>query len=298
MQIAVLITCYNRKDKTLSCLNALYKQLECGVSFAVYLVDDGSTDGTTFEVKNKYPDVIIIQGTGFLFWNGGMRLAWDVASGDKNYDLYLWLNDDTILIERAFQIITETYLKYIKTHSKEPIIVGSTKDNETNAFSYGGRTKKRPMDLLASKWILPTNKPEPIETFNGNLVLIPDAVFKILGNLDKGFIHGAGDIDYGLRARRLKIPMFIAPGYLGFCSRHTDILKWTDPNVPFKERLSHLNSPKGLPLKQWKILVKRHTGVLWPVYYYKVIIRVIFPFLWKLKRKKCSSKTLNTINSH
>ena len=46
--IAVLITCYNRKDKTLLCLESLFKQQGLGIDFslAVFLVDDGSTDGT------------------------------------------------------------------------------------------------------------------------------------------------------------------------------------------------------------------------------------------------------------
>ena len=44
--IATLITCHNRKDKTLACLDALFSNhLPDRVLLDVFLVDDGSTDG-------------------------------------------------------------------------------------------------------------------------------------------------------------------------------------------------------------------------------------------------------------
>ena len=54
MQIAVLLTCYNRKDKTLRCLKSLSDTfLLSGVDHKVdvYLTDDGCTDGTFNAVR-------------------------------------------------------------------------------------------------------------------------------------------------------------------------------------------------------------------------------------------------------
>ena len=67
--IAVLIACHNRKTSTLKCLEALFSQnkASAGFEFDVYLVDDGSTDGTSTAVAALYPHVNIIQGTGDLF---------------------------------------------------------------------------------------------------------------------------------------------------------------------------------------------------------------------------------------
>jgi len=72
--IAVLITCFNRKAKTLESLRLLFAQdLPPDVSLQVYLVDDGSTDGTGEAIAQTYPQVTILSGTGSLFWNGGMK---------------------------------------------------------------------------------------------------------------------------------------------------------------------------------------------------------------------------------
>ena len=41
----------------------------------VYLVDDGSRDGTSRSVAVRFPQISILEGDGSLFWNGGMRKA-------------------------------------------------------------------------------------------------------------------------------------------------------------------------------------------------------------------------------
>ena len=80
INIAILITCHNRKKKTIKCLNNLYNQKYIGnIKFKVFLVDDKSSDGTSKTVKNLFPLVKTIKGNGNLFWTGGMRLAWKKA---------------------------------------------------------------------------------------------------------------------------------------------------------------------------------------------------------------------------
>src|ERR1044072_5261743 len=102
-KIAVLLTCFNRKEKTLTCLDALKKAigaLSFDVSVAIYLVDDGSTDGTAASVLSRFPEVNLIHGSGNLFWAGGMRLAWETAL-KAEMDYFLLLNDDTYLYESS-----------------------------------------------------------------------------------------------------------------------------------------------------------------------------------------------------
>lgn len=85
-KIAVLLTVFNRKDKTLECLKRLYAQLPLdGYQVDVYLTNDGCTDGTPEAVKKQFPDVNIINGSGNLFWNRGMYTAWHEAA-KKDYD--------------------------------------------------------------------------------------------------------------------------------------------------------------------------------------------------------------------
>lgn len=64
MKIAVLLTCFNRKNKTLACLKSLFGIIP---NCHVYLVDDKSTDGTSEAIKQNFPQVKIIKGDGNLF---------------------------------------------------------------------------------------------------------------------------------------------------------------------------------------------------------------------------------------
>ena len=66
-QLAVLMTCHDRRDITLVCLQTLYQQ---DAIFDVFLLDDGSSDGTSEAVKQHYPNVKILPGNGNLFWGG------------------------------------------------------------------------------------------------------------------------------------------------------------------------------------------------------------------------------------
>ena len=96
-KLAVLLTCFNRKDKTIASLTALYKafhESSDGWDMSVYLTDDGSTDGTSDAVSKNFPQVRVLKGDGALYWAGGMRNSWSEAL-KEDYDAYLLLNDDT-----------------------------------------------------------------------------------------------------------------------------------------------------------------------------------------------------------
>ena len=95
-RIAVLMACHNRVETTLCCLERLFTNIVADLD--VWLVDDGSSDGTGARVKERFPSVNVIRGTGSLYWARGMRLAWERAvESHEHYDYFLWLNDDVVL---------------------------------------------------------------------------------------------------------------------------------------------------------------------------------------------------------
>ena len=91
INLAVLITCHNRRAKTIKCLKALFNQADTkNIRIKVFLVDDGSTDKTSNEVMALFPEVVIIQGDGNLFWARGVALAWKESLKSKEiFDYYL-----------------------------------------------------------------------------------------------------------------------------------------------------------------------------------------------------------------
>ena len=110
--VAILTTTYNTRDYALSCVEGCLRQEDslAGLReyrFDIWLLDDGSSDGTAEMVKEKFPDVHVIRGGGGLYWNQGMRAVWTEASAHEDYDFYLWLNPKITLLEGAFGNLLE-----------------------------------------------------------------------------------------------------------------------------------------------------------------------------------------------
>jgi GT2 family glycosyltransferase len=269
--IAVLITVHNRKEQTLKCLTALFNCiLPNGYKFDVFLVDDGSTDGISDAIKEKFPQVNIIQGTGNLFWNRGMDLAWKTASKANDYDYYLWLNDDTCLYSKALEELV--YL--CVTMNNNALICSTLQSGISHKATYGG--------LKKGHLLVPNGKIQECETINGNCVLVPRVIFQKVGNLDYVFRHAIGDLDYGYRVGKAGFKLYVAPDYLGICENNVTLPKWCLKTTPLWERIKLLYSPLAYaePIPFF-IYEKRHFGLLIAVkHFISAHLRVLFPQLW------------------
>ena len=274
-KIAVLISCHNRREKTLACLNALTASLIPGsVSIQVFLVDDGSTDGTGEAVRRRYADVRVIEGDGKLYWNGGMRQAF-AAAMEQGFDYYLWLNDDTFLYPHALATLLKTAEAIEKEKGEAAIVVGTMQAEPNGPPTYGGVVRISRWRPVKFQLVTPSSEPVPCETMNGNCVLIPRGAAKVVGNLDGVFIHSGGDTDYGLRAGKAGFPLAVMPGYAGICTKNPVKGTYADPALPLRDRLSKMRSPKGLPAGPWYIFTRRHAGPFWWLFWIWPYVRII-----------------------
>lgn len=269
--IAVLITCHNRRSQTCACLEALKAQ---DIDFDLYLVDDGSSDGTAEAVADCCPTAHIIRGSGSLFWGGGMHLAFGRAL-EKGYDYYLWLNDDTILRREAIATLLAHHAQLIEGDREKSIVVGATKDPETSEPTYGGAIRSKKWYSNKYEFVSPGETLKECETMYGNCVLIPSAVAERVGNIDNSFIHSMGDLDYGLRARLAGCSIWLAPNYLGECAQNDVTGSWVDTNLTPIRRLQQVSNIKNFPVKPWTTFVRRHSGPFWFAYWFLPYIRAI-----------------------
>jgi GT2 family glycosyltransferase len=275
-RIAALATCFNRKELTLATLRSLFSQRGIdGIDLLVYLLDDSSSDGTAEAVAAAYPRVRLLHGDSTLYWNGGMRVAFAAAMREK-FDAYLWINDDSLFFSDALSRLIAC-LTAVSAGGAQPIVVGSMRDPQTGARSYGGiRLLRRGLTLQMDPIIPDDSRPLRCETMNGNLVLIPASVAAAVGNLDPGYTHQWGDLDYGLRAGQSGIPIFIAPGYFGECTDNSIVNTWRDRSLPRSRRWLQLMTPKGAPPREWLRFTSRHFGWRWPLYAASPYLKTLF----------------------
>lgn len=269
-EIAVLLTVHNRRDTTLNCLGNLFSNIiPSKVIIHVYMVDDGCTDGTSEAVSKVFPQVTIIKGDGSLYWNRGMWTAWNEAA-KHDYDFYLWLNDDTFV--KPYMI--ESLIKTSEKVNNEAIIIGATQSSGSQQITYGGRDKDGNIPPL-------NGQKAEVNYFNGNIVLIPQCVYQILGNLDYYFMHSKGDFDYGMRAAAAGIKMIQCGEALGVCDAHERIDKWCDHEIPFRQRWLYMWQPTGMPPYETFHFERRHYGIFTATFHmFTIIIRCLFPSVW------------------
>ena len=91
-RVALMMSCYNRKEKTKRCLSSLKEQCKSAqnLSVDIYVFDDHSTDGTREMLNELFPEVTVVEGNGNSFWCKSMYILMKVAS-EKKYDFY-WID--------------------------------------------------------------------------------------------------------------------------------------------------------------------------------------------------------------
>ena len=93
--IRVVIPVHDRLALTRACLASLRAQTFR--DFVVYIVDDGSTDGTFEALRADHPEVIVLRGNGHLWWAGATNRGVGRALREAGpSDYVLTLNNDAV----------------------------------------------------------------------------------------------------------------------------------------------------------------------------------------------------------
>lgn len=255
----VLFTCFNRKEKSVECVNRLING-NPDVSIRFVVVDDSSTDGTATALEQN-EHVHVIKGTGDLFYTGGMRKGIDYIKNNTQCkaDYILFVNDDVFFHTGCIsKMISESITK------DNAIIVGATSDKSGN-LSYSGikELKKGPV----YKKIYAEGKNLECDTFNANCVLVPWCTFTTLDNMDEKYRHSLGDYDYGLQAKNKGFAIFTSSFYVGTCEDNPQVLTWRDTTLSRVKRIKLKESIKGSPFSEWFYYLNKNYGLGVAIYY-------------------------------
>ncbi|MEU2999731.1 glycosyltransferase family 2 protein [Streptomyces sp. NPDC006995] len=268
VHLAVLMTSHDRRARTLSALRALEEQhgLPAGTTLGVHLVDTGSTDGTPEAVRLRHPAVEVMSVGADVSRNQALRIASrnsrsggggggplgdDPGGPSHAWTHQLWLDDGVDLLPGGLA----TLLRTSRTAGRDAVVVGAVR-NAYGDTVYSGR-RGRSLTLVEPA----AHRPEPCDTYDGRVVLLPRGVFETVGDPDRVFRHRMGDYDHGRRARRAGVAAFVAPGHAGECVDGPAAPGSREPGIGVLEALRRVSSARELPPRQWWVYCLRHT---WP----------------------------------
>lgn len=109
MKLLIIIVTYNAMKWAKRCFDSLQTS---SVVPDVFVVDNGSTDGTQTFVQNNYPEVIFQQSETNLGFGAANNIGLKYAL-DNNYDYVYLLNQDA-------WVMTDTFEKLIKISQNNP----------------------------------------------------------------------------------------------------------------------------------------------------------------------------------
>jgi GT2 family glycosyltransferase len=219
-KIAVVTPVHNRKDLTLLCLRSLFRADLTGIGLSVYIVDDGSSDGTEEAIAEAYPEVTVIRGDGNLWFTGGMNFGIEAAmSADPDY--VLAINNDSIFDQDFLQLMLRCAEQNPRSIVGALLLLWDQPHRvfqvapRWETFSGGYRHWQR-----QTVWTVP-DRPWRVELIVGNCVLFPAEAISECGLMNARKFPHYGDAEYTPRMRRMGWQLLIEPAARVFCQPNT-----------------------------------------------------------------------------
>lgn len=112
IDVSVIIVSYNTSKLLDNCIGSVIKNTK-DVNYEIIVSDNCSSDDSVQVVKNKYPNVRIIENS----FNYGFGKANNIAKSEAKGKYVFYLNSDTVLLNNAIKI----FFDYFEAHSNDKI---------------------------------------------------------------------------------------------------------------------------------------------------------------------------------
>ena len=293
-KICIIIPTYNRWNYLKELLASIYHQsIADAIALIPIVVIDGSTDGTMDQMKQEFPQVPVILGTGNWWWSRSVNEGGKYAISKYHPDYILLLNDDSIIQPNYIQTLLDAY-----NTLKGPAVIGSisVSDTQPHLVSFAGIKKVDWWKLKTHHYYkaftplneMPTDGLKPTYALNGRGIFASAAIFSSLGFLNaKDFPQYGSDDDFAQRAWKKNIPV-----YISFSCRVYDRTLETSKGTAFRQDslkvfLSSFitwNSVNYIP-KQLKYFWAHGYKLLIPFYFFKFLLGTSNAYFFKYKKK-------------
>ena len=214
---AIVLVTYGQWEKTEHCLKDL--RTLPGESFRVFVVDNGSTDGTPQNIERDFPEVRLLCPNANLGFgaanNRGVALA--LESGE-NFDSIFLLNNDTRVPQGTLEALQRD-LSHFPEDVVSPRLLNADGSVQKNWFSEiphlqfflnAFRTKSSAERYVHGETVSIPNTPfREARWTNAAAWLMTVETWNRVGGFDEKFFMYYEDVDWAYRARKAGIRFLI-----------------------------------------------------------------------------------------
>ena len=196
MQLAVVILNWNAAADTIRCLHyvAGWERIQA----TVWVVDNGSTDGSAESILRACPDAHLIRNSANLGFAGGNNrgIAAALSTGDAPI---LLLNNDAIIEQDDVIRLLNSLAENPSIGVIGPLLFDSQETDRLLAA--GGRDPARHHQSHILR-LTPGDPLQTVECVPGTVVIARSQVLRTVGLLDEAYFFGGEVADLCMRARQ------------------------------------------------------------------------------------------------
>lgn len=214
MDLSIIIVNWNTKDLLLQCLESVYQTIK-RVEMEVFVVDNGSMDGSIAAAKGRFPEVKFIQNEMNLGFARANNQALSLAKGRY----LLLLNPDTQVKKGAMERLISFMDAHPEAGGAGAQLLNSDGSRQNSIANFPSlATELLNKSLL--RWFFPSvfpgkerNYPEPIEVDSviGACMVVKRDAIEPVGLLDEGYFLFLEETDWCYRMRRTGWKIYHVP---------------------------------------------------------------------------------------
>ncbi len=218
--LSIIIVNYNVRDFLMHALESIQRAV-VNIPHEIFIVDNASVDGSVEMVKNRFPDLNLIENQ----INRGFAAANNQAMKASSGEFIVLINPDTVVQE-------DTFSRLIEFMEKNPDAGAATCKilNPDGSFSVDSRhsiptpmtafwkqigfSRLFPKSKIFARYnltYLDENEIYPVDAISGSFMFIRRATFEKVGYLDENYFMYCEDVDYCYRITRSGWKVYYAP---------------------------------------------------------------------------------------
>ncbi len=262
MDISVIIINWNTRDLLLNCIRSVYETAR-DISFEIWVVDNGSTDGSQEAVRAAFPRVLLIENTQ----NRGFAAANNQALKRMTGRYALLLNSDAALTDGAAQQL----LAFMESTPAAGMACGQLL-NPDGSRQNSIANFPTLLTLISNETLLRIVFPEkfpskrrnypgpiPIESGIGACLMIRKTAMEAVGIFDETYFFFFEETDWAYRMKQANWRIFFVPSARIIHSQGKSAGNRVASRILFyRSRYIYLKKwhPKSYSLMRWVLFIR------------------------------------------